>query len=131
MTRLVLAASAACGACVAAYLTVVHFRGLAPVCLNSGCEIVQRSGYAELAGIPVAAMGAATFVLLLASASVRTAAAIIGAAAVALTGIIFAAYLFYVQLAVLHTVCMWCIASDVLLVMAASATALRLRPLLQ
>jgi uncharacterized membrane protein len=131
VTRLVLAASAACGAGVAAYLTVVHFRGLAPICLNSGCDIVQRSRYAELAGIPVAAMGAATFVLLLASASVRTAAAIIGAAAVALTGIVFAAYLFYVQLAVLHTVCMWCIASDVLLVMAASAAALRLRPLLQ
>ena len=131
MSRIVLAASAACGVLVAAYLVVVHYRGSAPVCLNSGCEIVQRSRYAELAGIPVAALGATAFALLLLSTAVRAAPVVAAAAALALTGIVFAAYLFYVQLAVIDAVCMWCVASDMLLLVAAGASAFRLRSLLQ
>jgi len=131
LTRIVLAASAACGVAIAAYLTAVHYRGLAPVCLNSGCEIVQRSRYAEVAGIPVSVLGATAFALLLFSACLRAAPALVGAAMVALAGIIFAAYLLYLQLVVIDAVCMWCVATDLLLVVAAAAAAFRLRPILQ
>lgn len=116
---------------VALYLTVLHYRGVAPVCLSNGCEIVQRSRYAELAGIPVAALGAATFLCLLTSASLRAKAVVAAAAATALAAVLFAAYLVYVQFAVLHAVCMWCIASDALLLVAAGAAIVRLRQSLQ
>ena len=49
-----IAATAAIGAAIATYLTVVHYAHVAPVCTTGGCEKVQRSSYAELAGVSVA-----------------------------------------------------------------------------
>ena len=43
------------GVAIAGYLTYVHYAGIEPICAASGgCEKVQSSDYAELAGIPVA-----------------------------------------------------------------------------
>lgn len=49
------------GVAVAGYLTYVHYAGLEPFCAGGGhgCERVQSSSYAELAGIPVAVLGLA------------------------------------------------------------------------
>ena len=53
---------------IAAYLTYVHYQGLHPVCLaNGGCEQVQSSRYAKLAGIPVATIGLVGYTLILGS----------------------------------------------------------------
>jgi uncharacterized membrane protein len=46
---------------------------------------------------------------------------------VALAGVGFAAYLLYVQLAVIHAVCEWCLASDVVITTIAMLAVLRLR----
>ena len=49
----------AAGIAVAAYLTYVHYQPEALICTGSGgCETVQDSEYAVLAGIPVAVLGA-------------------------------------------------------------------------
>jgi Vitamin K epoxide reductase family len=41
------------GVGIAGYLTYVHYAGLHPVCgISHGCETVQTSSYAYLAGIP-------------------------------------------------------------------------------
>ena len=53
-----IAAAALVGAAIAAYLTYVHYSHTAPICVNSGCETVQKSKYAELGGVPVASAGA-------------------------------------------------------------------------
>ncbi len=111
---------------IAAYLTVNHYRGGAPVCFNSGCETVQRSRYAELFGMPVAVLGLAAYVVLLSSAVTRAQIAIASSVVVAFSGLAFGAYLAYVQLAVLHAVCVWCVASDILLAAVALVTAMRL-----
>jgi uncharacterized membrane protein len=54
------------GVGIAGYLTYVHYAGLHPVCgISHGCETVQTSSYAYLAGIPVALLGLFTYVLIL------------------------------------------------------------------
>ena len=55
--RLATAALALAGAAVATYLLVVRATGSSLVCSTGGCEAVQSSPYAELAGVPVALLG--------------------------------------------------------------------------
>ena len=88
---------------------------------------MQSSKYSELFGVPVAAIGLAGYVLLGASAGFRIEVARAAGAAAALVGLVFAAYLVYVQLGVIGAVCQWCMTSDVLLVLLVAATFLRLR----
>ena len=125
--RLVLAVGAAVGLAIAVYLTVVHYQGGAPVCASNGCEVVQRSRYSELFGLPVALLGALVFATLLASALLRSSVVVAGAAALALAGVVFAVYLVSVQAVVLDAVCAWCIASDTLSAVVAVAAWLRFR----
>lgn len=115
------------GLAIATYLTVVHYRGGVPVCASGGCEVVQHSRYAELFGVPVALLGTLAFALLLVSASMRGPTVVAGAAAIALTGVVFAAYLVYVQLVVLDAICVWCVVSDALSVVVAVGAWQRLR----
>jgi len=124
--RVTLAVTAGIAGAIAAYLVVVHYRADALVCATSGCETVQRSRYAELLGIPVAVFGLVTYVLLLASSLSRRPAAIAVGAGLALTALVFAQYLAYVQVAVLHAICVWCVAADSLTILIAFAAVLRL-----
>ena len=57
------------GLAVAGYLTYVHYAELEPICAGGGggCERVQNSSYAELAGVPVAVLGLVGYALILAS----------------------------------------------------------------
>ena len=58
MRRALTFAVALIGLGIAGYLTVVHYTGGAPVCaIAHGCETVQKSSYASLAGVPVALLG--------------------------------------------------------------------------
>ena len=86
--RLAIAVLALVGLGVAGYLTYVHYAGVKVLCLSSGgCETVQASRYAKLAGIPVAVLGLGGYVLLLGSALMRSEAAMVAGAAVALVGL--------------------------------------------
>jgi uncharacterized membrane protein len=129
--RVAIALLAAVGAGIAAYLTWVHYEPGALVCLrgSSGCERVNSSRYAELAGIPVALLGLVTYVLVLASALVRSLAAAAAASALSLAGLAFAGWLVYVQASILDAWCPWCLASDcVLALLTAACLARLLRP---
>ena len=110
--RLAIAALSALGVAVATYLTVLKLTNTAPVCGTGGCAVVEHSKYAEILGIPTAAFGIALWVALFASTlshrdDVRSAGA-----AVALAGVVVAAYLVYLQLAVIDAVCLWCMVHD-------------------
>ena len=64
--RLAVAAVAAAGVAVAGYLTYVHYRPGALICTGGGgCEAVQDSSYAEIAGIPVALLGLVAYLAVL------------------------------------------------------------------
>ncbi len=116
---------------VAGYLTYVHYAELEPICAGGGggCERVQNSDYAELAGIPVAVLGLAGYALILASLAVPGEAGRVGGAVLALAGFGFSLYLTWLELFEIDAICQWCVASAVLMTALALVTALRvLRP---
>jgi uncharacterized membrane protein len=117
------------GMALAGYLTWVHYDEAALVCVaGGGCETVQQSSYAELAGIPVALLGLLGYAAIFAFALWDTPNARLGAAALAVVGLAFSLYLIVLQLFVIDAVCVWCLANDVLIAPAlAVLTALRLR----
>ena len=112
---------AAAGAAIAGYLTYARFTHTQVACSTGGCEIVQRSDYAELVGIPVALLGLGAYIFLLGTALSSSELARAAAAAVAVAGAAFSAYLVYVQIAVIDAICQWCVASDVIMALLACA----------
>ena len=127
--RLAAAIVALAGVLVAGYLTWVHYDGSALVCVvGGGCETVQKSEYAEIAGVPVAALGLVGYTIVLALVAWDAPAARLAAATVALVGLLFSMYLLVLQLFVIDAVCVWCMANDVVIApLLALLTALRLR----
>jgi uncharacterized membrane protein len=125
--RWVVAALAILGIVVAGYLTYSRLAHVSITCTSGGCETVQTSRYSELAGIPVAVLGLAAYAFILGTTFFASELARAAGAAVALAGALFAAYLVYVQLAVLDAVCDWCVASDVLIALLVVASVQRVR----
>jgi uncharacterized membrane protein len=112
MTRAASIIVALAGLGIATYLTVVHYAGGTPVCaIAHGCAIVQRSGYATFAGVPVAVLGIAAYAVILATVTRNGDEWRTVSAFVALTGLGFSAWLTYVEVAVLRALCPWCLAS--------------------
>jgi uncharacterized membrane protein len=77
------------------------------------CDIVNRSEYSTVAGIPVAAIGVAGYVVLLLLVTLwkdraETPNRLLGAA---IAGLLFALYLTYVEAYLLMTWCILCLAS--------------------
>ena len=104
------------GVAVAGYLTWVHFDDAALVCVaGGGCETVQESRYAEIAGVPVAALGLVAYSLVLGLIVWNTPSARLGAATLALIGLLFGMYLLSLQLFVIDAICVWCIVNDVVI----------------
>lgn len=127
--RAALIALSLAGAGVAAYVLTVRWTSSTLFCSTGGCETVQSSDYAELLGLPVAGLGAGGYVLIGAAAAARGPLARTMAAALALAAAAFSGYLLVIQLAVIHAVCDWCIANDVISsLVAVTALARLLRP---
>jgi uncharacterized membrane protein len=127
--RVWLAGVAAAGFLISAYLTWTHLNGAVPVCVggSGGCETVQTSRYSEILGVPVAAFGLFAYATMLLCAVFRGEKAAVSGAFVALVGVLFSAYLSYLELFVLRAICQWCVASAVLVVAYLVLSALRLR----
>jgi uncharacterized membrane protein len=117
--RRAIAAASVAGGAVAAYLTYVHYAHISPVCTTGGCEKVQASSYAELAGVPVAVLGLVAYVAVLATTLFRGVPAAFAGAVIALGGVAFSAYLLWAQLARIHAICQWCIGNDVIIAVVA------------
>jgi uncharacterized membrane protein len=114
---------------VAAYLTYVHYQPAALICTASGgCETVQDSKYAVLAGIPIAVLGLAAWIAALGLTIWNSELARTLTAALAVAAVAFAVYLVILQLFVIDAICVWCMANDVVLVpLLAVLALLRLR----
>jgi uncharacterized membrane protein len=112
LLRLALGLLALAGAAVSGYLVWARGTGAELACSTGGCETVQSSAYAELLGVPVAALGLAAYLLVGASTLGAGQLARAVGAWVALGALFFAGYLLVIQLAVLEAVCDWCLASD-------------------
>ena len=116
LLRVALLVVSVAGVGVGAYLTYVHYQPAALICTSGGgCETVQDSKYAVLAGIPLAVLGLAAWIAVLGltiwnSELARTLTAALGVVALA-----FAVYLVILQLFVINAICVWCMANDVVL----------------
>jgi uncharacterized membrane protein len=101
------------GTGIAGYLTWVHYGHLKIVCLagGGGCEKVQSSRYAELAGVPVAVLGLAGYVAILLSLLLPREESALAAAFLSLVGFGFSLYLTWAELFRIHAICQWCVAS--------------------
>jgi uncharacterized membrane protein len=126
--RIASAVLASLGAAISAYILYVRETEGSLVCSTGGCETVQSSSYAELLGLPIAALGLAGFLVLLVAALARGDFARLVNATVALAAFLFAAYLLAVQLVVLDAICQWCVATDVLTTAIAALALVRLGP---
>jgi uncharacterized membrane protein len=92
---------------------------------SSGCETVKNSSYANLFGVPLPVWGLLSYgglLLLLLSqnqASIQSqgwspyfALAIFG---LSFTGVLYSAYLTYVELFVIYAICRWCVISAIIM----------------
>lgn len=118
---------AVAGIAIAGYLTWVHYAESLPVCVGGGggCERVQTSDYAEVGGIPVAAIGLAGYVGMVLVLSLPGAWGALAAAFGGLAGAAFSLYLTYVELFVIDAICQWCVANAVVIVALAGVTVAR------
>jgi uncharacterized membrane protein len=118
---------AAVGALISGYLLLVRETGGTLVCATGGCETVQSSSYAEVFGVPTAAIGLVGFVGLLAAGAARGELARLGHATLALSACLFSAYLLVIQLAVIGAICQWCLVTDVITTALVLVALLRLK----
>lgn len=93
---------------------------------SSGCDTVKNSVYANLAGVPVPVLGMVSYlallVLLVLQGNVAlsrrgwspyAALTIFG---ISLIGVLYSAYLTYIELYVIYAICRWCITSAIIMV---------------
>jgi uncharacterized membrane protein len=126
--RLKAAAIAICvlGIAIAGYLTYVHYAGISPVCeIAHGCEKVQTSEWSKVAGVPVALLGLLGYVAILAALLIPGETAMTAAAGLAVVGAGFSAYLTYREVFTIEAICIWCVASAVVMAALAAVTAAR------
>lgn len=108
---------------VSSYLTWTHLAGKSVACGQSNeCDIVQQSIYSEVAGIPIALLGLLAYIVLFAltllkgrlseSLDVYIPLAIFG---ISLVGVLYSAYLTYLELFVIYAICRWCVTSAVII----------------
>lgn len=110
---------------IAGYLTYVHYEELSPVCSTGGCERVQGSRYAKLAGVPVPLIGLIGYVAILASLFVRGELARLATAVMAYGGFVFSVYLTYLELFEIEAICQWCVGSAVVMTLIAIVATIR------
>jgi uncharacterized membrane protein len=113
-------ALAVLGVFVSAYMTVYKLTENPNMCLgNGGCSLVNSSKYAEVYGIPVAVVGVGGYLAILAllwmerRSSFLTGNVTLVVFGLALVGFLFTLYLIYVELALIHALCPFCVTSQI------------------
>ena len=92
----------------------MHYAGGSPVCaIAHGCETVQKSRYAEFAGIPVAVLGLLGYIGILASLTRDDETSRTVTAFISIAGLAFSGYLTYLELFTIHAICIWCVGSAI------------------
>jgi uncharacterized membrane protein len=125
--RAAAAAIATIGLGIATYLTIVHYAGGEPVCaVAHGCATVQKSDYAQLAGVPVALLGVVGYLAILASLVRDTEATRTAAAFLSIGGFAFSGWLTYVEVFELDAICIWCVGSAICMALLAVITTARM-----
>ncbi|HLB09945.1 MAG TPA: vitamin K epoxide reductase family protein [Gemmatimonadaceae bacterium] len=126
---------AAVGIGIALYLTLYKVGVIGVLsCSIGSCETVNTSKWSMLMGIPIAAWGLAAYAALLVvamagSTEAREASVPIARMLVALAAwsVLFSAWLTYLELFVIHAICIWCVTSALLWVVILAVSVADLR----
>lgn len=106
----------------AAYLLIYKLTSAQAMCLGSGeCSTVNSSRYSEINGIPVSLLGLLAYLAIIVIHALELHSRFIEkhgnllVFGLSLLGVLFSAYLTYVELYIIHAVCPFCVASAVLI----------------
>ena len=132
---MIVAALALAGIFISTYLTLYKLGAIGELtCSIGSCETVNTSRWSIFLGLPVAAWGLFFYLDVFAIALVGTmprfeneqgiSVVLVAQAAI---GVLFSAWLTYLELAVIHAICIWCVTSAIIVVviMAVSVADLR------
>lgn len=108
------------GLLVSIYMTIFKLTNNANMCVGShACETVNSSIYAEINGVPVAVVGIigylaiAVVLLLEARSTFFQENGTMLTFGLALVGFLFTLYLIYVEIALIHALCPFCVTSQI------------------
>src|SRR5216110_2858991 len=119
---MIVAALALAGIFISLYLTLYKLGIIGELsCSIGSCETVNTSKYSRLLGLPVAAWGLLFYLDVFVIALIGTFARfedepvfsgiLVAESAI---GVLFSAWLTYLELAVIHAICIWCVTSAVI-----------------
>lgn len=104
---------------IALYVFWGYVRQSSILCLNSGCEIVRKSPYSYIFGIPIPGIGLVGYIGIIILAFSRTLFSskkllyiLVGIAGF---GFLLTAYFTFIEVFVIGAVCMWCVISAVIM----------------
>ena len=132
---MIVAALALAGIFISLYLTLYKIGVIGELsCSIGSCETVNTSKWSRFLGLPVAAWGLLFYLDVFAVALVGTmrrfefepaiSFVLVGEAAV---GVLFSAWLTYLELGVIHAICIWCVTSAVIVTLILLTTIADLR----
>ena len=128
-------ALAALGALDSIYLIYIKIsHAQAAFCApGGGCDIVNGSPFSEIGGVPIAVLGLGAYLLMIALLWLQPRSPFLAENGplilfgLSLTGVLYSAYLTYLELFVINAICPYCVVSAVLLVGLLVLSILRLR----
>ena len=119
---MIVAALALAGIFIALYLTLYKLGVIGELsCSIGSCETVNTSKWSRFLGLPVAAWGVLFYLDVFVVASIGTLPRFEDEPVVSMVlaveagiGVVFSAWLTYLELGVIHAICIWCVTSAVI-----------------
>jgi uncharacterized membrane protein len=114
------------------YLSWLKLADTSTACFG-GCDTVNASPFSELWGIPIAYMGVAAYFIILFITLIETKVDFLSRHAstllfgITLVGILYSVYLTYLEIAVIHAICPYCVLSAITMFFLFIISLLRLR----
>jgi uncharacterized membrane protein len=98
---------------ISSYLCFTYLQHTSPACLvgGNGCTTVEQSSYARPYGFPLPIFGLIGYTLLFTSACLKGERARTAGVVLAVIAVGASACLTYLELGVIHAVCIWCVSS--------------------
>jgi len=132
---MIVAALALAGIFIGLYLTLYKLGIIGELtCSVGSCETVNTSKWAVFLGFPVAAWGVFFYVAVFVLALVGTSGRMADARAISVllslwstVGLLFSAWLTYLELAVIQAICIWCVVSAIIVTAIFALSVLDLR----
>jgi len=132
---MIVAALALAGIFISLYLTLYKLGIIGELsCSIGSCETVNTSRWSRFLGLPVAAWGLLFYLDVFAVATLSTfprfedeRAFSIVLVAESVVGVLFSAWLTYLELGVIHAICIWCVTSAVIVTLILAVSVLDMR----